>query len=144
MLILYRTMDSANVINKTLYRMKDFPIKLKEKFSLSSPSINLRITDDFPIHECNYCYLEEFNRYYFIHDIQLLSDDVYKLVMECDVLESFKADILNSRGEIEKRVDVGDYSQFSTTLDVRKDIDIYESTKSVDGVKYIILSTIGG
>lgn len=144
MLILYKTLDSGNVINKTLHQMGSYVVKFKEKFSITSPSINLRIIDDFPIHDCNYCFIDEFKRYYFIHDIQLISDNIYKLVLECDVLESFKADILNSRGEIEKRVSEGDYSQFSTVVDVRKDIDIYESSKQVDGVKYIILSTIGG
>ena len=124
--------------------MKDFEIKFKEKFNITSPTINLRIKDDFAINECNYCYISDFERYYFIQDIEMLTVDIYKLHLECDVLESFKDDILNSHAEIEKVVSSGDYSQVSGEIDVRKDIDIYESGVSVDGVKYIVLSTIGG
>ena len=144
MLKLYTTMDNVNVINKSLTHMKDFNIKFKEKFSITSPTINLRITDDFPINECNYCYITDFERYYFIQDIEMLTTDIHKLYLECDVLESFKDDILSSYAEIEKSIDTGDYLQSSMDIDVRKDIDIYESSVSVDGQKYIVLSTIGG
>lgn len=144
MLSLYKTLDSGNVINKTLNHMKDFNIKFKESFSISSPTINLKILDDFEINNVNYAFIDDFNRYYFVTDIQMLSDNIYKLFLDCDVLESFKDDILDSYGEIKKVMGRGDYVQFSTDIDVRKDIDIYESDKAVDGVKYIILSTIGG
>lgn len=144
MLKLYKTLDGGNVINKTLNHMKDFNIKFKDTTSIISPSINLRIIDDFKITECNYCFIDEFNRYYFIADIQLMNDNIYRLNLECDVLESHKTDILNSYGEIRKTIDRGDYLNFSTNTDVRKDIDIYESEISVDGKKYIILSSIGG
>lgn len=144
MLKLYKTLDSGNVINKTLTHLIDFNIKFKDSFSISSPTINLRIKDDFNMGDVNYAYITDFNRYYFVTDIQMLSDDVYKLYLDVDVLESFKDDILNSYGEISKSVEQGDYSQINTNIDVRKDIDIYDSDKSLDGTKYIILSTIGG
>lgn len=144
MLTLYSTLDDVNVINKTMVFLKDFNIKFKDKFSITSPSINLRITDDFNIRESNYCYISDFNRYYFIQDIQMISDDIYVLILECDVLESFKNDILSSVGEINKPIESGDYPNLSTVSEVRKDIDIFESDVKLTLEKSLIVSTIGG
>lgn len=144
MITLYSTLDDVNVINKTMVFLKDFNIRFKEKFSITSPQINLRITDDFNIHQSNYCYISEFNRYYFIQDIQMISDDIYVLILECDVLESFKNDILSSVGEISKPIQEGDYPSISTNNEVRKEIDIFESDLKLNLQKSIIVSTIGG
>ena len=66
------------------------------------------------------------------------------LSLECDVLESFKDDILNSYSHYKRIVKQGDYLEFNNINDVRKDIDIYESNVKLDGNKSIIFSSIGG
>lgn len=144
MLRLYNTLDSANVINKTLVLKKEYDLTFKEPMSVINPTLTLLIDKTVDVQECNYCYISDFERYYFIQDIQFVNNDVYKFYLECDVLESFKNDILNSYGEIKKVVSEGDYSPITTNVDVRTDNDLYHSNSSLITEKTMILSTIGG
>lgn len=144
MLKLYQTTDDENVINKTLNHMKDFNIKFKNQFSIISPEIKLRITDNFEITECNYAYISDFKRYYFITNIQLISDDIYVISLECDVLESFKEDILNSYVKINRALNEGDYIQISNITDLRKEMEMYYSNVTLNSEKTLILTTMGG
>ena len=49
-------------------------------------SINL----NYSIFECNYCYIEEFKRFYFIDDIVIQNNKLFSLALSVDVLESYK------------------------------------------------------
>lgn len=144
MLKLYKTIDDTNVINKDKTFIIEYPIKFKEVTSIISPIITLHVDDGFNIVGCNYCFLTEFNRFYFIQDIQILQKNVIRLTLECDVLESFKDEILSSMCEYEKTVSSGDYLPISENVDVRKEIDIYESDVKLDLQKIMVLSTMGG
>lgn len=42
----------------------------------------------------NYCYIEEFNRYYFISDIVSVRNNLWRLNLRCDVLMSFSSEII--------------------------------------------------
>lgn len=141
---LYKTMDNDNVINKELDLLYTFNINLKNTTDIITPIILVNDKKEMNIKQCNYCYLEHFNRYYFIRTIENMNNNVWRLYLECDVLESFKDDILNSRAEYKRKVKQGDYLQFNNINDVRKDIDIYESNVSLNGEKSIIFSSIGG
>ena len=144
MLKLYTTLDDENVINKTLTHQKNFNIRFKDKFDVITPDIKLRINDGFNIIKCNYAYIEDFNRYYFISKIGMISDDIYIISLECDVLESYKDDILNSLANVTKTIDDGEFYEFSPTTDVRKTIDVYEGEREITLGKNIVLSSIGG
>lgn len=144
MLKLYSTTDSDNVINKTLIYKNEYPIKFKEVTSITSPIITLHVGNELNIMECNYCFISEFNRYYFIQDIQIVNNNLYRLTLDCDVLESFKDDILNSSAVITRKIEQGDYVNFSGATDLRKEIDIYNSTGSFVEGSNIVLSVIGG
>lgn len=141
---LYHTLDNENVINKTLTLIHTMRIRLKDTVSITNPILILSEVAGVNYFRCNYCYLSEFNRYYFIRDIELMSTKNYKLQLEVDVLESFKEDILNSYAEIKRPLQQGDFVYINNIMDVRKEIDIYESAKSLTNQKNIVLSTIGG
>lgn len=141
---LYHTLDNENVINKNLTLIHTMEIKLKDVVSIISPILILSEVEGVNYFQCNYCFLSDFNRYYFIRDIEVLNNKNYRLQLEVDVLESFKDDILNSRAEYKRLIKEGDYLEFNNISDVRKDIDIYESNVTLNGEKNILLSTIGG
>lgn len=42
---------------------------------------------------CNYCYIEDFNRYYFINDIVSVSNHLWLVSLNTDVLMSFRLDL---------------------------------------------------
>lgn len=42
----------------------------------------------------NYCYIEEFKRYYYIKDFTSVRTGIWQLFLQCDVLMSFASEIL--------------------------------------------------
>ena len=54
----------------------------------------LRLTYDSSYALVNYCYIPEFGRYYFVHSPVLESGSAMIIQCNCDVLMSFRADIL--------------------------------------------------
>ena len=141
---LYHTLDNENVINKTLTLIHTMKIKLKDTVSVTNPILILSEVAGVNYFRCNYCYLSEFNRYYFIRDIEVMSTKNYRLQLEVYVLESFKEDILNSVAEVRRGIKQGDYYQTNPKVETLKEIDIYSSEVTLGTSKNIILSTIGG
>lgn len=143
-LILYQTQDNENVINKKLTEVTRFNITMKQDIDIVEPILLLNDKGIYRFNECNYCYIEEFKRYYFIRSVESVTKTVWKLYLDCDVLESFKTDILNSQGSYKRNIKDGDFQQINTIDDIRKEIDIYKSNVITDNVRTLVLSTIGG
>lgn len=104
-LILYRTLDNANVINKVLTDPVTVNITLKNDVNIINPEIVL--SGDFRGY--NYAHIPELNRFYFIKSFEQINLRFGKLFMSCDVLETYKADILNCSGTIKRDIQAGDY-----------------------------------
>lgn len=143
-IVLYSTTDGENIINKDLDEKYRFNIKMKKDIDLITPTIILNDKGIMDFNSCNYCYIEEFKRFYFIRTIENLANRIWGLQLECDVLESFKNDILNSDAEINRRIKDGDYFSTNMKIETIREIDIYKSDVTLINEKNIILSTIGG
>lgn len=137
----YDTNDSTNTINKTLNFISDIDVKFKEEVNIYNPNIMLKYDD---LINFNYMYIDKFKRYYFIEDVEVFPNKIYKLTLKCDVLMSFKDDILNSYGNITSQTNYNDYYNFNYSSEVRKETNIYNSNVILDDVKSTILCTIGG
>lgn len=59
-------------------------------------------TDNFSIFDVNYVYIEEFKRYYFVKDINVINAKLFILSCECDVLDSHKDELLELDALIER------------------------------------------
>ena len=137
----YNTNDSTNTINKTLNFISDIDVKFKEEVNIYNPNIMLKYDD---LIDFNYMYIDKFKRYYFIEDVEVFPNKIYKLSLKCDVLMSFKDDILNSYGNITSQTNYNDYYNFNYSSEVRKETNIYNSDVVLEDVKTTILCTIGG
>ena len=137
----YNTNDSTNTINKTLNFISDIDVKFKEEVNIYNPNIILKYDD---LINFNYMYIDKFKRYYFIEDVEVFPNKIYKLTLKCDVLMSFKDDILNSYGNITSQTNYNDYYNFNYSSEVRKETNIYNSNVVLEDVKSTILCTIGG
>ena len=141
-LILFKTNSDRNVINKELTDSKSLDIKLKRDELIESPRISCNRFEG--IEDYNYAYIPNFERYYFIVDVEVLNKKIVRLRLHTDVLETYKTDILNSTvrasvAEIDSYVDV------ELTHDVRVKIKklMLENTDFKDSESYV-LTTIGG
>lgn len=113
-LILYRTLDNANVINKVLTDPVTVNITLKNDVNIINPEIVL--SGDFRGY--NYAHIPELNRFYFIESFEQINLRFGKLFMSCDVLETYKADILNCSGTIKRDIQAGDYGEVNANSTV--------------------------
>lgn len=62
------------------------------------------------VNQYNYCYVQELNRYYYIENINISPNGVYRLSMRCDVLMTYREDILASHGLIMKNREYNPYT----------------------------------
>jgi len=91
---LYNNNSEINVVNKNITNETSLTGYLRDNSDIRNPVI--RINSDESITTFNYCYIPSFNRYYFITDINVIRTGIWSMSLKCDVLMSFKDDILNS------------------------------------------------
>lgn len=141
-LVLYKTVSERNVINKELTDSVSLDIKLKKDELIESPNISCNRFAG--IENYNYAYIPNFERYYFIVDIEMLNKRIVRLRLNTDVLETYKHDILNStvRASV---AEVDSYVDVELTHDVRVKINklMLENTDFKNSETYI-LTTLGG
>lgn len=99
--IFYKNNSDNRVVNKQLTVIKELNITRKIEKSIFEPVIE--IVKDKHINNCNYVYIEEFNRFYFVVDIMELDGNIYRITMKEDVLSSFKNSILNLKACVERQ-----------------------------------------
>ena len=136
-LILYKTDDSPNTINKTLSDSLELNINLKKDTDIINPELVLK--GDF--RGFNYAYIHELNRYYFINSMEQLNFILVKLYLECDVLETYKEDILNSSGIIKRDITDGDYGVVSAESSIN-DITTHKADVTLALENNIVLTTL--
>lgn len=139
---LYKTTDTNNTINKTLTNETEYTIKFKGIADIKNPVV-LLTSESFL--NFNYAYIPDFERFYFINNIEINPNKIYTLNLSVDVLESFKNDILASKGMITKQTNINNYYNDSYESEIKKQVDIYKSTVTFDlESKDKVLVTIGG
>lgn len=138
-LILYSINDGDNVINKSLVNGVTVPINLKNNFDIINPEIVLN--GDY--RGFNYAHIPSLNRFYVITNIEQLNLRLVKLVMSCDVLETYKDDILNSNAEYMRNIKNGDYVQFSTDSSALTSVSKHLSNVTMIEENNLIITTIG-
>lgn len=100
----YKNSSEKNKIGKSLSSELTLNGNLRDECSITSPSILVEATS---LVDYNYCYIPEFKRYYFISDITSVRNNLWRVSLKCDVLESFKNGILNSSCIIDKQKSAG-------------------------------------
>lgn len=114
-IIFYKNTSSINTLNKNLELLKDVTCIVKNNsFNIFTPSLVL--TDVTTIDGCNFCYIEELDRYYFIDKIEYLKNNLVQLNLTCDYLMTHKEIILNGMGLVTKSEN--NINQYASNFDV--------------------------
>ena len=96
-IILYNLKADKKLLDKTqitpIFEKTIDNCVLKESTEIITPVLNLVRFDG--IFSCNYAFIPDFNRYYFINEISVERGNICNISLECDVLTSFKDDIKN-------------------------------------------------
>lgn len=138
---LYTTKTPNNAIGKVLENETEYNIKFKSKADRTKPVVVLMSETmiDF-----NYAYIPDFNRYYFVESIEVTPNKIYNISLRCDVLESFKNDILKSSGFVNQQTNPNKYYNSDYKTEIKKEVDVIKSDVTLDTTKSTILVTIGG
>lgn len=99
----YRNRSDTNVVDKDISEAftSSFVGILREESSVLAPVITLQASpDSFAI--CNYAYIAEFDRYYYIEDIAAIRNNVTQITMRVDVLMSYKTQIRASSALVKR------------------------------------------
>lgn len=72
---------------------------LRDSASITNPSITIQYDN---LVDFNYVYIPVFNRYYYVTDINILSNKLYELSLTVDVLMSYRDSILNCVGFVDR------------------------------------------
>ena len=91
---LMNTSSAHNVVHKQNTTLKTISGKLKEDTYMEQITMNVEYFEDY--YRCNYAYIPEFHRYYYVR-VELLDGAQVRLVMKSDALSSFYDGYKNSK-----------------------------------------------
>ena len=101
---LYRNSAEPNRVDKSSYLTEVQTISgvLREETSILAPILTLELSTR---PNANYCYIPQFNRYYYITDIVSVRNNLWEISLSVDVLMSHKAQLLNCVAFIDRNED---------------------------------------
>ena len=140
---LYAVNDGKNVINKTMTLKTTMEINLKRDVDIINPRLILIPNLNTGFSGINYAEIPELNRFYFVDSITNISSTLWQLDLSCDVLETYKADILASKARLYRNLKAGDY--FDTALESSHLTTVakYLSNKGISDSNTLIMTTVG-
>lgn len=139
---LYITHDADTVIGKDKELKHKITMEMKDRQNITQPTIIL-YEGDMDLQDINYAYIPHYERYYFVRTYNMGPNQIYELLLECDVIETFKEEILASEADITRNIEEGDYMNIPGNAEVKKDVQTFESNKGFTGEQSILFSTIG-
>lgn len=98
---LYRNVSETNAVNKSLRELVTVTGTLRDSSSLIDPVIML---SDIGSHvgTLNYVHVAEFNRYYFVKNIESYRTGLWTLSLHVDVLYTYRTQIKNNKAIISR------------------------------------------
>ena len=91
---LYKVTNQPNELTKTL----NDPVVLNGAFRSEIDSIDVIVEIESDTYDFNYVYIPSLNKYYFLQNIVHVNQKIIRMQLHCDVLMTYKTDILASYG----------------------------------------------
>lgn len=93
-IVLMNNTEELNKITKSPATIRTLTGTLREETDLVDPEINVEFNGTLT--DCNYMYISEFHRYYFITKIESVRAGLWRIYAHCDVLKTYAEGILNT------------------------------------------------
>lgn len=141
---LYNISDENNKLNKTLKNAITYDdCLIKENTSIIDPIIKIVSND---LHNINYAYIKNFNRYYYVNDIVSLNNNLWELHLHVDVLMTYKEQILKLNAIIDRYEKSGNLYLNDNEYPIQQNsrVQIYNFDKSFSNEGKLLLTVSGG
>lgn len=142
---LYINESNNNVLNKKITLINEYNILLKDNVDVYRPIIKIKTE---LLNKCNYVFIQDFNRYYYVVNKRSINIEIIELTLECDVLMSFREHILNLKCIIDKQenINLGNkYYDDNSLISLSKEfIESYNFNNGFNENGEFILITAGG
>lgn len=113
----YKYTGRPRTVNKTLGESTDISGVLRDDFNMIKPVITIRKQD---VSNFNYCFIPDFNRYYFIEEVTLQNKNEYEMQLSLDVLKTYETQILDATGRVTEQDNPDPYISNRDTVYNRK------------------------
>lgn len=100
-IVLYVNASEINSVDKNLTELTTLTGTLREQSSIIDPIITISNIDNY-IGSMNYAYIPEFNRYYFITNVESVQKNLWKVSFHVDVLFTYRDAIRANSAIIER------------------------------------------
>ena len=100
-IVLYQNISEFNAVDKNLTEIVTLSGTLREQSSIIDPAINISDIDNY-IGSINYAHIPEFNRYYFITNIDSVRGNLWRVSFHVDVLYTYREQIRANSAIIER------------------------------------------
>lgn len=140
---LYVNSSEKNKIGKNITAVDTLQGSIKGESSIINPVILIEYNDPTAF---NYVYIDTFGRYYFVKDVTVVRNNLLRLQLTVDVLESFKTQILAQSVIIDKNTTQFDYylPDDNWKVNVKTKTDIINFPSGLLESGEFILITAGG
>lgn len=120
---LYKNSAEPNKVDKTgeLSTVGTISGVLRQECSLINPEIIIQY-DKPP--DFNYCYIANFGRYYYVENIVSMRSNLWRVRLRCDVLMTYKTQILNLTARIARQQYTYSYRQIDSEIPFTNDPEI--------------------
>ena len=100
---LYTNLSDKVVVDKNITQVgSDVTGTLREDCSIIDPIIKFESTVGSHLTDCNYAYITEFGRYYFINNIKCVGG-LFEVYMHVDVLKTYAAGIRSNQAVVSRQ-----------------------------------------
>ena len=138
------TKSAHNMVYKQVNYVFSYDVVFKGDLNVTRPVIKLTLDVGVDLGNVNYARVQELNRVYFIDGVRRLNNRVVEVSLKCDVLSTYRDDLLQCRAKYMRSIKAGDY----VNVDLPRS-NISHSTNYIGDISLaltpmMILTTIGG
>ena len=100
----YKNLSDNIVVDKNITQIgSDQTGTLREACSIIDPVIKFEKFTNFDLSACNYLYIPDFGRYYYINEIIAISDKMFEIHCHVDVLRTYRSGIRSNSAVIARQ-----------------------------------------